>query len=151
MELLGQLGIAILSLIITILANTAAHVMPRPQAQQSSQAQASMPSTEQGIEYNSLQSAALGKELKYAVMLPPSYKAEAKRRYPVLYFLHGMFGNAVVLAVLLLLATGIFLAARRTAVTHHNVNDRWSEPAEAPATVGVWPQVSLCSATPFDL
>ena len=73
MELFGQLGIAILSLIITIVANTAAHVMPRPVAQQPPQASASMPSTELGIEYNSLQSAALGKELKYAVMLPPSY------------------------------------------------------------------------------
>jgi S-formylglutathione hydrolase FrmB len=52
-----------------------------------------MPSTELGIEYNSLPSAALGKDLKYAVMLPPSYKVDAKRRYAVLYFLHGMFGN----------------------------------------------------------
>jgi S-formylglutathione hydrolase FrmB len=93
MELLGQLGIAILSLIITMVANTAAHVMPRSAAQQPPQASASMPSTEPGIEYSSLSSAALGKELKYAVMLPPSYKTDAKRRYPVLYFLHGMFGN----------------------------------------------------------
>jgi S-formylglutathione hydrolase FrmB len=93
MELLGHLGIAILSLIITMLANTAAHVMPRLPAQQPPQASATMPSTESGIEYKSLQSAALGKDLKYAVMLPPSYKTDAKRRYPVLYFLHGMFGN----------------------------------------------------------
>ena len=93
MELLGQLGIAILSLIITIVANTAAHVMPRTPAQQPPQASATMPSTELGVEYNSLPSAALGKDLKYAVMLPPSYKTDAKRRYAVLYFLHGMFGN----------------------------------------------------------
>ena len=93
MELFGQLGIAILSLIITIVANTAAHVMPRIPAQQPPQASATMPSTELGIEYNSLPSAALGKDLKYAVMLPPSYKTDAKRRYAVLYFLHGMFGN----------------------------------------------------------
>ena len=33
------------------------------------------------------------KELKFAVQFPPSYEADAKRRYPVLYFLHGMFGN----------------------------------------------------------
>jgi S-formylglutathione hydrolase FrmB len=52
-----------------------------------------MQSSELSIEYNSLQSAALGKELKYAVMLPPSYRTDPKRRYPVLYFLHGMFGN----------------------------------------------------------
>lgn len=93
MELLGQLGIAILSLIITMVANNAAHVMPRSLAQQPPQASATMPSTESGIEYKSLSSAALGKDLKYAVMLPPSYKTDAKRRYPVLYFLHGMFGN----------------------------------------------------------
>lgn len=94
MELFGQLGIAILSLIITLVANTAAHVLPRQQAQTpAAQATTTMPSTELGIEYHALESAALGKELKYAVMLPPSYKADAKRRYPVLYFLHGMFGN----------------------------------------------------------
>ena len=94
MELFGQLGIAILSLIITLVANTAAHVLPRIQTQTpAAQATTTMPSTELGIEYHALESAALGKELKYAVMLPPSYKADAKRRYPVLYFLHGMFGN----------------------------------------------------------
>src|SRR5690242_19961434 len=93
MELFGQLGIALLSLIISIIASTAAHVLPRSPAQQAPQASASMPSSELGIEYSSLQSAALGKELKYAVMLPPSYKTDAKRRYPVLYFLHGMFGS----------------------------------------------------------
>jgi putative tributyrin esterase len=93
MELLGQIGIAVLSLIITLLASTAAHILPRPQAQPVTQASATMQSTELGIEYSSLPSTALGKELKYAVMLPPSYKADAKRRYPVLYFLHGMFGN----------------------------------------------------------
>ena len=93
MELFGQLGIAILSLVITLLANTAAHVLPRPQAQPPAQASTTMPSAELGIEYSSLTSAALGHELKYAVMLPPSYKTDTKRRYPVLYFLHGMFGN----------------------------------------------------------
>lgn len=45
------------------------------------------------VEYGSLQSAALGRELKYAVQLPPSYDKEKNRKYPVLYFLHGMNGN----------------------------------------------------------
>ncbi|MBI3654358.1 MAG: prolyl oligopeptidase family serine peptidase [Acidobacteria bacterium] len=45
------------------------------------------------IVYSSLPSAALGSELKFAVQLPPSYDKDAKRKYPVLYFLHGMFGN----------------------------------------------------------
>jgi S-formylglutathione hydrolase FrmB len=45
------------------------------------------------LEYGSIQSASLGRELKYGVLLPPSYAADPKRRYPVLYFLHGMNGN----------------------------------------------------------
>jgi S-formylglutathione hydrolase FrmB len=45
------------------------------------------------IEYSSFESAALGRPLRYAVHLPPAYDREASRRYPVLYFLHGMFGN----------------------------------------------------------
>src|SRR5260370_42253726 len=31
--------------------------------------------------------------MKYAIQLPPSYDKEPNRRYPVVYFLHGMFGN----------------------------------------------------------
>lgn len=45
------------------------------------------------VEYSSFQSAALGHELKFAVQLPPSYDKDPKRKYPVLYFLHGMNGN----------------------------------------------------------
>ncbi len=45
------------------------------------------------VEYSSFQSAALGHELKFAVQLPPSYDKDTKRKYPVLYFLHGMNGN----------------------------------------------------------
>ena len=45
------------------------------------------------VEYSSLTSPALGRELKFAILLPPSYEKETKRRYPVLYFLHGMNGN----------------------------------------------------------
>ncbi|MEW6126532.1 MAG: alpha/beta hydrolase family protein [Acidobacteriota bacterium] len=45
------------------------------------------------IEYGTLQSTALGRDLPFAVQLPPSYDKDAKRRYPVLYFLHGMNGN----------------------------------------------------------
>ena len=93
MEFLGQIGIAVLSLLITVVASTAAHFMPRSTAQQPPAASASGPSQDLGVEYGALQSAALGKELKYAVMLPPSYKTDSKRRYPVLYFFHGMFGN----------------------------------------------------------
>lgn len=45
------------------------------------------------IEYSAFQSAALGRELKFAIQLPPSYDKDAKRKFPVLYFLHGMNGN----------------------------------------------------------
>lgn len=46
-----------------------------------------------GVEYGSLSSASLGRDLNYAVQLPPSYQKDTRRRYPVLYFLHGMNGN----------------------------------------------------------
>lgn len=93
MEILMHIGVGILSVIIALVANAAAHFMPRQATapQQSSASAQTGPST--GVEYGSLQSAALGKELKFAVQLPPSYQKEAKRRYPVLYFLHGMNGN----------------------------------------------------------
>lgn len=93
MEIMQQLAIGVLSIIITVVANTAAHLLPL-QAGTTSQATATAPTAqESGVEYGSFQSASLGKELKYAVQLPPSYKSDTKRRYPVLYFLHGMNGN----------------------------------------------------------
>ena len=93
MEMFGHIAIAILSLVITLVANTAAHLMPRNFMQTPQATASAPPSSEAGVEYGSLQSSALGKELKFAVQLPPSYKTDAKRRYAVLYFLHGMFGN----------------------------------------------------------
>lgn len=92
MDILMQLAIGILSVMITLVANAAAHMMPRQAgaAPQTSTAQATPGG---GVEYGSLQSPSLGKELKFAIQLPPSYQADTKRRYPVLYFLHGMNGN----------------------------------------------------------
>ena len=55
--------------------------------------QATSPAPSTGVQYASLQSPSLDRELKYAVQLPPSYERDTKRRYPVLYFLHGMNGN----------------------------------------------------------
>jgi S-formylglutathione hydrolase FrmB len=91
MDILMQLAIGILSVMITLVANMAAHLMPRQGATspQTSTAQ----SAPGAVEYGSLQSASLGKELKFAIQFPPSYQSDTKRRYPVLYFLHGMFGN----------------------------------------------------------
>ncbi len=93
MEMFGHIAIAILSLVITLAANTAAHLMPRNFMQTPQATASAPPSSEASIEYGTLQSSSLGKELKFAVQLPPSYKTDAKRRYAVLYFLHGMFGN----------------------------------------------------------
>jgi S-formylglutathione hydrolase FrmB len=36
----------------------------------------------------------LGHAVPYCVILPPSYDADKTRRYPILYFLHGLGGNA---------------------------------------------------------
>lgn len=55
--------------------------------------QPTTPAPRADVQYASLQSPSLERELKYAVQLPPSYERETKRRYPVLYFLHGMNGN----------------------------------------------------------
>jgi enterochelin esterase family protein len=93
MEIMHQLAIAFLSIIITLVANTAANLMPRHAGAAHQAAASAPPSQDNGVEYGSLQSSSLGKELKYAVQLPPSYKSDTKRRYPVLYFLHGMNGN----------------------------------------------------------
>jgi S-formylglutathione hydrolase FrmB len=38
-------------------------------------------------------SPALGVEKQYVVYLPPSYASEARRRFPVVYYLHGFSGN----------------------------------------------------------
>ena len=45
----------------------------------------------QQVEYKSFTSKVLGRELRYGVYLPPSYPASPGKKYPVLYFLHGLF------------------------------------------------------------
>ena len=99
MDIMTQIGVGLLSIVITLVANLAANLMPRQAVTPtpSTQGQPGRPPANSfpnaGVEYGSLASEALGKELKYAVQLPPSYGTDVKRRYPVLYFLHGMFGN----------------------------------------------------------
>src|SRR5438876_2617042 len=44
------------------------------------------------VEYKTFQSKLLGRELRYGLYLPPSYSNSTKR-YPILYFLHGMYEN----------------------------------------------------------
>ncbi|MBZ5696364.1 MAG: esterase family protein [Acidobacteriia bacterium] len=40
-----------------------------------------------------IQSRILSRQVAYCILLPPSYDAEKARRYPALYFLHGLGGN----------------------------------------------------------
>ena len=43
------------------------------------------------VEYKAFQSKLLGREIRYGVYLPPSYANSPAKKYPVLYFLHGLF------------------------------------------------------------
>jgi len=45
------------------------------------------------VRYATFSSPSLGKDVAYAVQLPPSYATAATRRYPVVYALHGLFEN----------------------------------------------------------
>jgi S-formylglutathione hydrolase FrmB len=45
------------------------------------------------VECRVIHSGILGREVPYCVLLPPSYDAEKTRRYPVVYFLHGLGDN----------------------------------------------------------
>jgi S-formylglutathione hydrolase FrmB len=96
MDILSHLAIGFLSILIALVSNFAAHLLPRQSAAPSAPTQsAPAPALppDPSVHYASLNSAALGKDLKFAIQLPPSYELDTSRRYPVLYFLHGMFGN----------------------------------------------------------
>ena len=93
MDIFTQVGVGILSVIITLVANVAAHFMPRQTGASQQTSASAQTASATGVEYSSLQSASLGRELKFAIQLPPSYQTDTKRRFPVVYFLHGMFGN----------------------------------------------------------
>lgn len=45
------------------------------------------------VRTDSLYSVALGVEKHYLVYLPPSYALDSARRYPVAYYLHGLYGD----------------------------------------------------------
>src|SRR5207253_7528433 len=47
----------------------------------------------QKVEYKSFPSKLLGHEIRYGVYLPPSYSSSPAKKYPVLYFLHGLNEN----------------------------------------------------------
>ncbi len=45
------------------------------------------------VECNSIRSKVLQQSVRYCALLPPSYDADKARRYPVLYYLHGLGDN----------------------------------------------------------
>ena len=45
------------------------------------------------IDCSTLQSKILHRDVRYCVMLPPSYEKDSGKKYPVLYFLHGLGEN----------------------------------------------------------
>jgi S-formylglutathione hydrolase FrmB len=47
------------------------------------------------VEYKTYQSALMNRSLQYGLYLPPSYANSPNRRYPVLYFLHGLNETAM--------------------------------------------------------
>ena len=53
---------------------------------------AQTPPVQQRLQEDSVQSAALGRAMKYRVLLPADY-GTSQRRYPVLYLLHGLGGD----------------------------------------------------------
>ena len=45
------------------------------------------------VEYKTFESKLLGREIRYGLYLPPSYNSSPAKKYPVLYFLHGLNEN----------------------------------------------------------
>jgi putative tributyrin esterase len=45
------------------------------------------------LRVDTVESAALGVRKRVVIWLPPSYRAAPRRRYPVVYYLHGLFGD----------------------------------------------------------
>jgi S-formylglutathione hydrolase FrmB len=45
------------------------------------------------VQYKTYMSALMNRDLRYGIYLPPSYETSGTRRYPVLYFLHGLGEN----------------------------------------------------------
>jgi endo-1,4-beta-xylanase len=50
-------------------------------------------STPAGTEYRTFFSRTLGAEVSYLLYLPPGYAGRAAKRYPVIYWLHGLNGG----------------------------------------------------------
>jgi S-formylglutathione hydrolase FrmB len=74
-------GFAALSILVTALGQGSAHKLYAW----------APPETSAKVECSSISSALLGRSVDFCVVLPPGYEATSKKRYPTLYFLHGLF------------------------------------------------------------
>ncbi|MCC7407284.1 MAG: alpha/beta hydrolase fold domain-containing protein [Phycisphaeraceae bacterium] len=74
-----------------------------------------LPDPAPGVEHHTLHSAAMDKEVGYNIYLPPGYHdpANAEKRYPVVYWLHGSHGNENLAANLLAVALAQAIQAGR--------------------------------------
>ncbi len=45
------------------------------------------------VEFHDFHSASLDRDMRYSVLVPPSYDKQPDRKFPVVYFLHGMFND----------------------------------------------------------
>ena len=91
------------------------------------------------VRVDSFASPSLGATKRYLVYLPPSYSRETRRRYPVAYYLHGLYGdetNWVRLARLDRVADSIVAAgAREMIVVMPDGDDSWYTTWESPRTL----------------
>lgn len=90
----GLLTLAVLALLLSSSCATIAQEAKAPAAGQAAEkrtAAANGNSAFAGrLEYAEFPSASLGRNVRYAVSLPPSYDKERARRYPLVIFLHGL-------------------------------------------------------------
>lgn len=54
----------------------------------------SLPSLAQRVECNALKSTTLGRQVRFCAALPPSFDTDKTKRFPVVYYLHGLGENA---------------------------------------------------------
>ncbi len=65
--------------------------LAQPAADSPATAQSSAPHSK--VECSTLKSRILDREVPYCVILPPSYAQDTARRFPVVYYLHGLGDN----------------------------------------------------------
>lgn len=87
-------GATLVALAATLAYAVSAHAPQAPPIATISTGAVAAPRDDSGrVREGSFWSQALGTRKRYLVYLPPSYDASGERRYPVLFYLHGMWGS----------------------------------------------------------